>query len=652
MLRRLRPKPDAALPLLRRRTSYYLNAVEPQVRAFLRCIPLLLCTRFRRPALDTEPPGLVFAPRRRRWGRLCEQIDLPPPTAWYPIRPLIKSVVLAPTPEGGLEVLFVAQDELTPHEQLRVSGRIQAIEQMGRRYAPGVEVRLANGFELTPTLFAWAAVLAGDIPPIEEHRAFDWPDAFSRAPTPMLRCLMLLVKRDASSPVELLRKNLTPCHPMAFIARWSENPVARDVAALREETLSPAEIAGISHRLRAACLREIQTFPLEERRSLRQQIRTGLLGRRIPAVFRPHLERALRTKKWKEVQVEQGWQLEFEGLVLARAHSLEQLRASALLESEQLVPPGALWVRLSELMNNHPLPRALVVIEPGFLRHLVAFIPKSGRPRVWRVDAQALLQFVLNRHRSGIPVELMTSAGSEPTLVARATQLLTLQLGLEESVAIEIGTRVILMMSKARTRNLSIDRALRIPRLTLWLPEKAEVLGALRKPLATGLPTIQVVAFPDGDAHAALFALDAQGSIFRERVPLESVENTLQEYREVLSKTVPATLVSAAVHPTLVQLSGRRHQQQSMVLHVELSPRGDQALFEGERFGSGAALSWGSLAEAVLSHWPPGTWARVGVSQVDAPPNTPALMLLACRSRIIRRVNTHLVRIARFLQAA
>ena len=67
MLRRPRLPIDAALPALRRRTSHLVAGQGAGVRALLRAVPLLLCTRFRRPSLEAEPPGLLQAPRRRRW---------------------------------------------------------------------------------------------------------------------------------------------------------------------------------------------------------------------------------------------------------------------------------------------------------------------------------------------------------------------------------------------------------------------------------------------------------------------------------------------------------------------------------------------------------------------------------------------------------
>ncbi len=650
-LRRPRPPFDPALPALRRRTAHLLAALPPRSRALVRLMPLLLCTRFRRPALETEPPGLLLAPRRRRWGRLCEQLDLPPPTTWFPLRPLVQSVVLAPTNDGAFELLIVPVDGLRPPELTRVSVRVEAIAQLAARHAPALEVRMAGPGELTPSLFAWAAVVAGTLPALAAEEPFDWFDAFARAPSPLLRCLTVLVQRDAPSPLQVLRAGQVPSRPTAFLARWSGDPVARDVVALIDQPLSPAELDGLSRRLRDACRLALRGFPVRERRAVRAMLRPALFGSRVPPVLRHQLERLLRTRHLREVQLEHGWRLELEGLVLAHAPTLDQLRASALVESRRLGHDGAVWQRLGQLLDQ-PRPRALVLIEPGFLRHLVALIPKSGRPRVRRVDATGLLQFVLTWHRAGVPVELMPAPGGDPALVARASQLLRLSLRPDEPVGFQLGPRVLLLGAGA-ARTLPLEKALRRPRTLTWLPEQAEVTRALRRPLSSGLRTVQVVAFPDGDEHAALFSLDAGGALFRERVPRDELELTLHEYREVLRHADPPTLVSATVHPLLTSLAGRRAEAgEPLFLDLELGARGEQAIFETERFGSGAPLPWSALAEAVLSHWPPGTWAHVGVNRVAAPADTAALSLLACRARVLRRLEIHLRRISRHLRAA
>ncbi len=650
MLRRPRLPIDAALPALRRRTSHLVAGQGAGVRALLRAVPLLLCTRFRRPSLEAEPPGLLQAPRRRRWGKLCQQLELPLPGAWTNARPLVQGVVLAPSAGGALELLIVPIDGLAHQELSRVEARVEALRQLASRHAPDLQLRMASASELTPSMFAWAAVVAGDLPKLTTGQPFDWFDAFARAPTPMLRCLCLLISHDAPPPLDVLRAGHAPTRALEFVARWSGNSLARDVAALADKTLSPGELDGLAGQLRTECLRVLRGVPLGERPFVRALVRRAILGARLPPVLRDHLERTLGGRKTREVQLEEGWQLELDGLVLARAPTLDQLRATAVAESPRLAHEDPLWQRVAQLLEQ-PGPRAIVHLEAGFLRHLVILIPRSGRPRVRRVDGTELLHFVLTWRRRGVPLELMTSPGCEPALLARTTHLLKLPLRPDEVVGFEYGGRV-LLLGPGRARTLPIESLLRRPRTLTWLPAQAELARALRAPLAQGLPTVQVVAFPDGDHHAALYCLDAQGGLFRERVPRPELEITLQEYRAVLRQADPPTLLSASVHPLLTSLSGRMAEGGTpLMLTLELTPL-DQAIFEGERFGAGAPLPFSALAEAVLSHWPPGTWAHVGVDRVVAPAKTAALSLLASRSRVLRRLDIHLRRIARALRAA
>lgn len=649
MLRRPRPPVDAALPVLRRRTSHLLAGQPARFQAFVRALPLLLCTRFRRPSLDTEPPGLARAPRRRRWGKLCERLELPPPSSWYPTRPLVQSLLLVPE-AGGFELLIVPVDRLTPHEVTRVSVRVEALRHLANAHAPSIQLRMASAGELTPSLFAWAAVVGGELPTLPADQPFDWFDAFSRAPSPLLRALMLLVPRDAAAPLDSLRDARAYANLLPFVARWSGHPVARDLAALEKKTVSPAELDGLSTALQHACLTALRRFPVRERRGVRETVRGSLFAARVPPVLRDHLVRTLQRCKPREVQTEDGWQLELDGLVLAQAPGLDQLRATAVAEAPDLAHDEPVWRRLAQLLEQ-PRPRVLVQLGADFVRHLVVTIPKNGRPHAHRVDATHALRQILTSHRAGVPVELMPALGCDPRLLNRASQLLKLSLRPDEQVGYEREGRVLLLMGP-KVRSLPLEHALRRPRNLTWLPENAELLRALRRPTAA-LPTVQVVGYPEGADHVALFALDARGTLFRERVERAQLEATLHEYREVLRRADPPTLLSASVHPMLTSLAGRRSDDASAVtLAVHLTARGDQADFEGERFGAGAELPWGALAEAVLSHWPPGTWAHVGVSAVHAPAGTAALTLLAARSRVLRRLSIHLRRISLNLKAA
>ncbi|MFZ5444150.1 MAG: hypothetical protein ACOZQL_29405 [Myxococcota bacterium] len=656
MLRRTTRAPvDPALPVLRRRASALLADQPSRVRAFVRVFPLLLSARFRRPNLEQEPPGLVAAPRRRRWGRLCAQLELPPPLGWYATaHPLVRSVILAPRADGSLELIVVPVEGLTAHQERRLALRLDAIHYLAARHAPGLELRQADARTLAPSLFAWAAVIAGDVPPVEPG-AVDRLDVLARAPSPLLRCVSLLVPPDAPPPLDILRTAHVPSRPLPFLATWSGQAVARDLCALAGKELSATELGGLATQLRTAALGALRRLPPGPRREVRRLVRPALLGSRIPPALREHLERTLRRGRLREVQREPGWELELDGLVLVRAASLDQLRARAVAESPRLARPGPIWPRVAALLSRDDVitrTHALAVLEPGFLRHLVVVIPRSGRPRARRVDVPGLIRQLLAWHRQGVPVELVTEGGCDPALLSRAAQLLKLQLEPGSTIAYELDDARVQLVGSGTSKELPIDVVLRRPRRLAWVPRRADVARSLRRPLATGLPTVHAVAVPHGP-HVAVFALDADGALFRERITPAELAGTLSDYREVLRHTDPPTLIATSVHPTLDALAGLRSESgPSVTLELELGPDGEQVLFEGERFGRGAELPWSALAEAVLSHWPPGTWASLSVPRVRTAEPVGALWLLAARSRVLRRVNTHLRRISRLLRAA
>lgn len=635
----------------------FLEGKTPRFRAFIRVLPLLFSSRLRRPSLDVDPPGLVRAPRRRRWGRLCEQLDLPPPTTWTAIRPLVQCLVLAPTPNGTLELLIVPIEGLGRHELARVSARVEATTHLAARHAPGLEVRMASLWELTPSLFTWAAVVAGEIPldfkpSASAEASFDWLDVMLRAPTALHRCLATLVPRTAEAPLDALRQGVPAAHG-PFLASWSGEALVRDVVSLNPLSLAPAEFDGLIRRLRVGCATVLRRLPREERRLVFGLLREPLWSRRVPRVFAAHLERLIKTRHVREVQGPNGWHVEIEGFVVARAPSLDQLRAFALAESRSLVSSPSHWARLAPMLEGPPRAHGLLVIEPGFLRHLAVRVPRSGRPRVRRVDATHLIRLALQWHREGVPLELITTAGADPRLVARLSQLLQLRLQGREAVAIQLGSQVLIASEHSRVSVFPLERAFLRPRRVRWVPESAEEMRALRLPMATTLPTVHVVALPRGDEHAAVFALDAEGHLFRDEVPRDRLQLTLHDFREILKGRTPQALVSASVHPLLTSLDGRRSQDhEPLVLELELQGAGARVRFGDEWFGTGAELSWGALAEAVLSQWAPGVWAPLSITRVVAPAGTAPLTLLAARSRVIRRVEAHLSRIAHSLRAA
>lgn len=652
--RRPRGTLDPALPALRRRTVELVRGTAQHTRDFLQALPLLVTARFRRPSLEGEGPGIECLPRRRRWMRLCERLSLPPPNGLRLGRPLLKSVLLLPLATGGLELLFVPQPALRPLELQLVSTRVDALKPIAQRHAPGLQLRLSAEPVVPEALFAWAAVVAGEVPPVEGP-GFTL-DTIARAPTPLLKALCLLLtplSRSAGpgegqppAPLTVLRASRATAL-LPFLAAWSRSEVVRDVVAAQATALDGAGLAWLSARFRNAILAELRSLPAELRREVRPLVAPSLGTLAVPRVFSGQLDALLTRHRPREVQTPSGWSLEVDGLTLARAASLDQLRASALPQSPRLVPDDPLWHRLAQACTQ-PLPRVLAVVEPRFLRHLVAIIPKSGRPRVRRVDASALLRQVLTAHRAGLPVEIAPSAGADPALLGRTAQILGAPLSRADTVALQLGSDAYLV-GPHRQHQGPLQQLLRRPRQLVFLPDDPSLTRALRRPRAAPLPTVHVQAVPDGEQHARLYALDAEGYLFGERVARVDLEQTLTEWTEVLRVTEPPTLLTAQVHPTLISLSRRRHEARAPIL---LTVIGAQVELEAERFGPGAELPWAALGEAVLSQWPPGTWGHVGCAQVIAELRHTPLELLARRGLVLRRLQSQLRRLARALQAA
>ncbi len=169
---------------------------------------------------------------------------------------------------------------------------------------------------------------------------------------------------------------------------------------------------------------------------------------------------------------------------------------------------------------------------------------------------------------------------------------------------------------------------------------------------------MQVTAWPAGEDRCAVYFLDAQGAVLREEVGLGALESHLVESRQLLRQAPRPALMSVTVHPRLATLAGRRLDAELPPLAVDVEcewPLTIRVWLDGEPFCSPGDLGWTSLAEAVLSHWPPGTWGRVGVrslSFIDAPPSASPLFPLAVRSRVLRRVAAGLRRLSRALEAA
>jgi hypothetical protein len=643
------PRPfDLALPLLRRRTTWLLPQLELKARAFVRLMPLLLTARFRRPGFDAEPPGVRLPSRRRRWGVLCQALELPPPSSIGAPATWVQSVVLAPGLDGRFQVLVLLADGVPPSELPRVLNRMKAITELAEKQCPGLEVRLGSRAELHPALMTWAAVCAGEVPPMADG-PLDRLELISRAPTRTARCLALLMG-EHRHPLEVVREGHAPSSPEAFAAHCSTDPIA--AASLHCDLGTLDDVRTIGRTLRSACIAALRRAPIADRSSLRVLLREELFTSSLPGVFRLSLEKLTARRKPIERRTSSGWALAVDGLELARGESLDHLRAAAVAQSPLLAPPEAPWPRVAQLLHQTPR-RNLVMVETAPTRHLVIGFSRSGRPHARRVDAEGLLRFALRSRVNGVACEVVASLGSEQGLVTRIAQIASLSTS--GPVAIEVGQRV-LMAEAHRIRSLPLSTAFARPRRITWLPSDPELAHSLRRPTGTTLPTVHATAWPLGDHGASIIFLDSQGEVFRDEVDRRDLESWLVESRDLLRAGAPPTLMSVTVHPALAALAGRKMDSSTQVLPLDVECHPDATLvwLDGEVFCGPRMLSWTALAEAVLSHWPPGTSGRVGVRRISfvdgLEPRSP-LELLAVRSRVVRRLRVGLGRLNGVLAA-
>jgi hypothetical protein len=644
---------DPALPELRRRSSWLVRDLDPRSRALVLLLPLLLTARFRRPLLDREAPGLLLGPRRRRWGALCALLELPPPAAFTTSRPLVQSALLAPLGDGRFEVLVVPVADVPPGELPRLLGRVEFLQGLATRTGPRLEVRLAARAELTASLLPWVGVCAGSLPEFVKGPV-DRLEVLVRAPTPLARCLALLVEDAAPPPEEVLLTRGRSARPEAFAARWSGHPAAQAALGIDRCSLGELEAAGAA--LRQACVGALRRFPVAHRRPLRALLRHELFSSPIPGVLRPALEALVRGRSATERVGPDGWTLEVDGVPVARGRTLDQLRAAAVTQTPILSRPDSPWGRVAQQLTSGNS-RAVILVEAGDQSHLVVRLAGAGRLRATRLEAEGLLRFAMSARVRGLPSEVIAGLGSDQSLVTRLAQIGALPVKQDQRLGVEVGRRL-LLADGHHVRSRPLATALSRPMALTWLPADPELLRSLRRHTTGSLPTVQVTAWPLASERAALYFVDANGTVLREEVAWAHLESHLVESRELLRLAARPSLLSVTVHPRLTALSGRRLDAELPPLPLDVEsewPFTIRVWLEGEPFCAPGDLGWTSLSEAVLSHWAPGTWGRVGVrslSFITPPASSSPLFLLALRSRVLRRVAAGLRRLTRVMEAA
>jgi hypothetical protein len=626
--------------------------MTPTERLVVRLLPVLFGGRFRRPGYDKEPPGLQRMPRRRRWGRACEQLDFPPPLGFCTTRPLIESVWLLPRDEGWT-IVVRAVPERSAEEHRRLDERLQMVAMLVGRRTPRFSVSVEDAGPWTPARAFFAALVAGEAPSISGDGGIEPTEVLPFAPSAWARTLVLGL--GSENPFGRLLPGLALAAPERFAAAAAADPRLLDL--VRQLDVEPAmvELQLASRIVRQAAIARWRRTEPSRRALLSNELKRWVFGALILPALRPRLEALLKHQTPTEVRHEGRWRLELGGVALLEASSLDGLRARAITESLSLTPPQAEWRRARQLLEQKAT-RTLFVVEPGFLKHLAASVGPSGRLRARRLSGEKLLRLAIALRASGRAFELSPRPGADPLLVSRLSQIAATEVTPGQAFAVQRGARVV-VAARGRLHDRPLRAALSVPRRLSLLPERAEWLAALRPPRPiAGKPTVQVTVHEDPLGDALALIVDDQGRVLAEAFPRPSLEWWVADTRALLQQVGASVVLS--VSPALSTFARRLPDElvEPIAISVAASARGLVVELHEERFGEGQPLGWRALAETVFSRWPPGLRGRLCVSSVVVEPgqgvDTSALGLLAIRSRVLRRLSVHLGTLSRWLEAA
>lgn len=651
-MRRLRPTREfnPLAPFFRRRAAHLLRLLSDEERAVVRLMPVLFGGRFRRPGYDKEPPGLACMPRRRRWGKACEAIDFPPPLGFFAARPLIRSILLVPN-RGSWQLVLTTSTALSNDDRRRLDERVQMVRMLLLRHAPRLELTIEEG-ALSPERAFFAGLVGGDAPEVSTLPV-DPVELLEHAPTLLAKTLALIV--DTESPFARLLPGIALCSPDLFAAAASSDGRLFDLTRqlVAEPTLEELTLA--SRVVRHASRARFRALDPRLRRSLSRALGKTILSARILPAFRPSLEKVLDQSRAAEVRDGAEWRIEIDGQTLLTAPSLDALRARALSESPRLCPPNPEWHRARWLLEQAGR-TTLFIVEPGFVKHLVLTASSAGRLRARRLNADATIRLALSLKADGRPLEISAKPGADPVLVARLSQLSSSPVSSGGQFGVQRGDRLLLSTGR-HVRDVRFSRALSRPRRLTLLPERAEWLRALRPPRAVrGMRAVHLMVDAAGADTARAVFVDDAGMLFMEEIDRRSFDAWATNTRNLLS-SIGATL-SISLDPTIAAITGRRQAlaAESLELEVQLDEAGHAVvIFEKERFGSTESLGWRALAETVFSRWPPRTRGRVDVRSITFARQTPdasPLEVLAVRSRVLRRLSSHVASLGRLLEAA
>lgn len=637
-------------PFFRRRLAHLLRLMTPAERALVRLMPVLLGGRFRRPGYDKEPPGVVRMPRRRRWGLACEAVDLPPPLGFTASRPLVRSVIVSPQAHGW-DVFIIAPAASGHDEHRRLDERVQVVRQLCDRRAPTLNVIVTAGALSAEQLF-FGGLAAGEVPELPTDATFDPAQVVRQAPSPLSRALALTLAPQ--QPFSRLMPGMALASPERFAAAASSDD--RLFPLVQQLSIEPGivELELASRVIRHAARRQWRGLTGAARREIGAELKRSVMGARIVPALRPMLERLIDRCAPSEVQDGNTWRLQLDDHTILSAPTLDALRARALTESPRLCVAQGEWRRARALIENRT-PRTLLVIEPGFIKHLALTVGPTGRLRARRLTTEACLRLALSLRCERRGVEVSVRPGASPLVVSRLSQIASAEVPPGAAFGVERGSRLLLAMGR-QIRDLSFLTAMSRPRAMTLLPEHAEWTPALRAPRALGgRPTVRCTLFAIEQSARALFVDQAQ-ALLVETLKQSEMSAWIADTRALLEKAGYA--LDLSISPSLEPLAGRVPSQdvEPVELAVEVDAEGRTTITLGdESFGANQPLGWRALAETVFSHWPPRVRGRVVVvsiaSKRQAPGGT-ALESLALRARVLRRLSAHLDSLARHLEAA
>ncbi len=591
-------------------------------------------------------------PRRRRWGLACEAIDLPPPLGLTCTRPLIQSVLVVPR-LGGWDLVVFAEARRSPEDHRRLDERLQMIRQLCERRAPGFNVVLRSNALPAEQLF-YAGLAAGDVPELPKQPSIDPAEVVRLSPTPFARALALTLSSD--EPFARLIPGIALATPERFAAAASSDE--RLLPLVRQLSVEPGivELELASRVLRHAAHLQWKRLTGATRKEIGVELKRSVMGSQLLPALRPLLEKALEQHRATEVQDETGWHLKIDDHTLLSAPTLDALRARALTETPKLCVAQGEWRRARALMDSKS-PRTLFVIEPGFLKHLALTLGPTGRLRARRLTTEACVRLALSLRSAGRGVEVSAQPGASAMLVSRLSQIASAEVAKGTGFGVECGARLLLSASDT-VRDLPFLTALSRPRRITLLPEHAEWVPALRLPRSVGgkLAVRATLYAAEQDVARALF-VDHTGHLFVEEVSRGWLQPWIADTKALLEQQAGAGF-QLSMSPSLESMGGRVSNDDiaPVELSVEVDARGRTVVTLGDdRFGAGQPLGWLALAETVFSHWPPRVRGRVRIPTIvmarQSPDSSP-LEMLAVRSRVLRRLSSHLASLARRLEAA